>query len=407
MSLWINPVLHRLASVMPSEFKPNELNQLLIPHRHSLLLSQQRATLIISRARLIAFFLLVLMPVWGIIDLLVFASPLWLGLATFRLVACAAFACLLLFCRPNGNLFDAYRAMAILFIIPTLFYVASHTLLSSYQLTGFAAVVATSYKLLPFVLIAGLAVFPLALAESLALVGFFLLAYVLAGYLSWTTLDWPTFAGVSWLLLLVAGIAALTSLSQLALMITLVRKTIRDPLTGIFSRGSGQEILQLQWDTSRRRDTGLAVAFVDLDHFKSINRAFGYEAGDQVLRDYTRYMSANLRSTDTLLRWSGQEFVVIMPDTDMDQARMALARILRNGLGLRPDGQPITASIGLAERCFDFAESAQHLLELADKRMHQAKAGGRNRLCFASAGTAVATTVQHEDIASNPPSVSG
>jgi diguanylate cyclase (GGDEF)-like protein len=377
---------------MPSGLEPNELKQLLIGHRHSVLLSQQRATLIISRARLIAFLLAVLMPVWGVIDVLVFASPLWLGLATFRLVACAAFACLLVFCRPKGNLFDAYRAMAILLVIPTLFYVASHTLLSSYQLTGFSAVVATSYRLLPFVLIAGLAVFPLALAESLALAGVVLLAHVLAGYLSWATLDWPAFAGVFWLLLLVAGIAALTSLSQLALMIALVRKTIRDPLTGIFSRGSGQEILQLQWDTAKRHDTGLSIAFVDLDHFKSINLAFGYEAGDQVLRDYSRHLSANLRSTDTLLRWSGQEFVVIMPDTDMDQARMALARILRNGLGLRPDGQPITASIGLAERCFDFAGGSRELLEMADKRMRRAKAEGSNRLCF---GTEASVQAAH------------
>jgi len=73
--------------------------------------------------------------------------------------------------------------------------------------------------------------------------------------------------------------------------------------------------------------------------------------------------------------------VVIMPDTDMEQARLALGRMVQKGFGARPDGLLLTASIGLAERCADQAESGQQLLELADKRMYLAKAGGRNRLC--------------------------
>jgi diguanylate cyclase (GGDEF)-like protein len=287
-----------------------------------------------------------------------------------------------LYYRSSGNLFDAYRALALLFAIPTVFYVASHTLLGEYQLTQFSAAVATGYAFLPFVLMAGLAIFPLTLMENAVLACSLLLAQALAGYLAWATLSWPTFAGGFWLLVLIAGVAALAGLSQLAFMIALVRQAMRDPLTGVFSRGGGREILQLQWDTARRHDTGLAVAFIDLDYFKSINDSFGHDAGDLVLRECTQHMLASLRSTDTLLRWGGEEFVVIMPDTDLGQARLALTRMVRNGLGLRPDGQSLTASIGLAERCADFAESARELLEIADKRMYLAKTKGRNRLCF-------------------------
>lgn len=191
----IDLLLSRLATLLPSELKPNELKQLLIPHRHSMLLTQRRATLIVNRVRLFAFLFAVLTPVWGIIDLMVFSYPLWLGLAAFRLLACGAFACLLLFYRPSGNLFDAYRAIAILFAIPTVFYIASHTLLGGYQLTQFSAVVATGYAFLPFVLMAGLAIFPLTLVENLVLAFILLLAQALAGYLSWSTLNWPSFAG--------------------------------------------------------------------------------------------------------------------------------------------------------------------------------------------------------------------
>ncbi|WP_407295917.1 GGDEF domain-containing protein [Stutzerimonas zhaodongensis] len=386
MSSLIDLLLSRLATLLPIELKSSEFIKLVIPHRHSMLISQRRATLIVNRVRLFAFLFAVLTPLWGIIDLLVFTYPLWLGLATFRLLACAAFASLLLFYRPSGNLFDAYRAVALLFAIPTAFYVASHTLLGGYQLTQMSAVVATGYAFLPFVLMAGLAIFPLTLLENLTMASVLLLAHGLAGYLSWTTLNWPSYAGGFWLLILIAGVTTLASLSQLAFMIALVRQAIRDPLTGVFCRGSGQEILKLQWDTARRHDTGLAVAFIDLDHFKQINDAYGHEAGDRVLCECTKHMLASLRSTDTLMRWGGEEFVVIMPDTDQQQARLALSRMVRDGLGTRPDGNPVTASIGLAERCIDFAESANELLDLADKRMYLAKSSGRNRLCFETYG---------------------
>jgi hypothetical protein len=145
MPSFVDLLLSRLASLLPSELKSDEFMKLVIPHRHSMLLSQRRATLIVNRVRMFAFLFAVLTPVWGIIDVMVFSYPLWLGLATFRLLACAAFVCLLLFYRPSGNLFDAYRAVVLLFAIPTLFYIASHTLLGGYQLTQLSAVVATGY----------------------------------------------------------------------------------------------------------------------------------------------------------------------------------------------------------------------------------------------------------------------
>lgn len=277
-------LLNRLTTLLPSELKPNELRHLLTPGRHPLLLCQRRATLIVNRVRLFAFLFAVLTPLWSLIDLMVFEPRLWLALAGLRMMACLAFTGLLLFYRPSGNLLDAYRAIAILFAIPTIFYIASHTLLGSYQLAQFSAVVGAGYAFLPFVLMAGLTIFPLTLVENLVLASLLLLAQAFAGYLSWATLNWPSFAGAFWLLILIAGVTSLASMSQLAFMFALVRQAIRDPLTGVFSRGSGEEILRLQWDSAQRKDGALALAFIDLDHFKSINDNHGHEAGDQVLR---------------------------------------------------------------------------------------------------------------------------
>lgn len=381
MSRFLSFISQRLATFLPNELNTGELWQLLSPRQHSALLSQRRATMIVNRVRLFAMLFAVLTPVWGVIDIMVFDSPLWIKLAFLRLATSTAFTALLVFYRPTGSLFDAYRAMAVLFIIPTVFYFASHSLLNGYELNNVSAAIATGYAFLPFVLMAGLAIFPLSIAENALLASILLIAQGLAGYLNWSTLNWPSFAGGFWLLILIAGVTALTSSSQLAFMITLVRQAIHDPLTGIFSRGSGKEILTMQWSNAQQNNQPLSLAFIDLDHFKSINDSFGHEAGDAILRDFATQLGNNLRSFDSLLRWGGEEFLLIMPNTHKEKAQHALQRMQTMGFGMRPDGKPLTASIGLAEHISDQSQTHQQLLELADKRMYQAKQAGRNQIC--------------------------
>lgn len=383
MSKLLSFIGRRLVTFLPNELSTGELTQLLSPRQHSMLLSQRRATMIVNRVRLFAMLFAVLTPIWGIVDIMVFSSPLWIKLAILRLITSAAFAALLVCYRPTGSMFDAYRAMAILFIIPTLFYIASHSLLAGYQLSSLSSAVATGYAFLPFVLMAGLAIFPLSLLENLLLASVLLVAQGLAGYLNWSTLNWPSFAGGFWLLILIAGVTALASTSQLAFMITLVRQALHDPLTGTFSRGSGKEILNIQWATALRNQHPLSLAFIDLDHFKKINDNFGHEAGDQALQGFARRLHKKLRGSDCLMRWGGEEFVLIMPNTSLDKAQTAIQRMLENDFGIRPDGSPLTASIGLAERQQDQLHNPQELLALADKRMYLAKQAGRNQVCAA------------------------
>jgi diguanylate cyclase (GGDEF)-like protein len=371
---------YRLTGLMQGELTQSELSWLALPQVHQPLLARRRAVLIVHRVRMFALLFAVLTPLWSIIDLVVFPFPLWLSLALMRFAACGAFTALLLYYKPNGNLLNAYRAMAILFAIPTLFYVASHTLLGNYQLSGFSAAIGAGYAFLPFVLLAGLSIFPLTLVENLLIASPILMAQALSGYLRWSTMEWPSYVGAFWLMFLITGVSALAGMSQLAFMIALVRQAIRDPLTGVFSRRSGEEVIELQFTIATRNSTSLAVAFVDLDHFKTVNDRFGHEAGDKVLTGMTAIVGANLRRGDTLARWGGEEFVLIMPDTDIEQAEKALERLRGIGLGLRPDGTPVTASIGIAERVADQMDDWHALIELADQRMYHAKQGGRDRV---------------------------
>ena len=373
-------VSQRLTGLMPGELNQAELSWLVMPRPHLSLLARRRATLIVNRVRLFAFLFAVLTPLWSLVDLVVFPFPLWAQLALMRCVACAAFASLLLYYRPSGDLFNAYRAMALLFAIPTAFYLSSHLLLANFALSGISAAIGAGYAFLPFVLLVGLAIFPLTLLESLVIASPILIAQGVAGYLSWPTMDWPSFAGAFWLEVLITGVAALAGVCQLAFMIALVRQAIRDPLTGAFSRSSGEEVIDLQFTIAGRSGAPLAVAFLDLDHFKRVNDEFGHEAGDKVLINMIANVSQHLRHGDMLVRWGGEEFLLIMPDTSLVHAEAALARLRDVGFGLRPDRMPVTASIGIAERCFDHAADWKTLVETADQRMYRAKEGGRDRV---------------------------
>ena len=122
----------------------------------------------------------------------------------------------------------------------------------------------------------------------------------------------------------------------------------------------------------------MAVLFIDLDKFKSINDQYGHDAGDAVLQQAARSIRQTLGRHDSLVRWGGEEFVVLLPRTDAAGAQAAVERIAKAGLGLRPDGIPVTASIGVAERINDRASDSMALIALADKRMYAAKTAGRN-----------------------------
>lgn len=372
----------RLAGLMPNELGTQDLALLLSPRAHIALLRRRRAQMIVNRVRLMAFLFAILTPLWSIIDFLFFPLPLWSTLALMRLVAGGAFALLAFYWRPDRHMADAYRALAMLFAIPGLFYLGTQEAMIYYQLRGLSEAIKAGYAFLPFVLLAGISIFPLTLSESLLVALPLLVAQAFSGLFIGPMLEWPSFAGAFWLQVLITGVAVLAGVSQLAFMIALFRQAIRDPLTGIFSRRSGEELLERQFQIARRHQAPLSLAFLDIDHFKEINDRYGHDAGDRVLIAAAAAMIKRLRLADILVRWGGEEFLLIMPDTDPAEARQALTRLQETGFGERPDGSPLTASIGCAEVGQDRCADWRTLVEAADRRMYLAKQGGRDQVVF-------------------------
>ncbi|KMN82294.1 GGDEF domain-containing protein [Chromobacterium alkanivorans] len=373
-------IWQKLLGMAPGEIQSGDTLWLLSPRQHMPLLAQRRALMLVNRCRLFAILFSALTPAWAVIDLLTLPYPLSLQLAGLRLLVSAAFVALAVWQPMDGRLSSAYRGIALLFAIPTLFYIASHLLLRRYHLEGLSAAIGAGYAFLPFVLLAGLAIFPLTLLESLAFASPALFGFLLTGLLELNGDNLPGFGGEFWLLSLLTGVSAIAGISQLAFIIVLVHQAIRDPLTGVFSRRSGEEMLGLLQLQAQRSRQPLSLAFIDLDHFKTINDHYGHLAGDQVLRHFAELMEGRLRRSDVLVRWGGEEFVLLMPGAQLPQAAQVIARLRAQGLGERPEGKVLTASIGVAELFQDGCADWRALVDLADTRMYRAKQAGRNRV---------------------------
>lgn len=379
-------IWHHAWATILVEMSDQEIVWLMRSRDHISLLEKRRTTMIVSRVRLVAGLFALLTPLWIVVDVAAFPREVWMPLVVARVVATLAFWLVLFAASKMNNMKDAYWALGLLMAIPTLFFMFSYQHMAQFELHGIQAAFSTGYAFLPFVMLAGLSIFPLTLVEAIAFVSPLLLMQLLGSAMRMPVLDWPTVAASFWLMLLISGVSTLAGLSQLAFIIVLVREAIRDGMTGCFSRQSGEELMELQFILSSRSNNPLTVVFLDLDHFKQVNDRFGHDAGDRAIINATEALKAQLRMGDMLTRWGGEEFLLIMPHTTAAMAGKALARVRETGFGTRPDGTPMTASIGIAERIGDGANDWRQLVEIADKRMYEAKQAGRNRIVGGTPG---------------------
>jgi len=158
----------------------------------------------------------------------------------------------------------------------------------------------------------------------------------------------------------------------------------RDPLTGLHNRAALEESLPREVELAHRHKLALSMVIIDLDLFKRINDDYGHAAGDSVLRTTARRMKNALRTSDRLFRFGGDEFVLLLPATDLAGAAIVAER-LRQALETEQcvcEGVaiPVTASIGLAQ--LGAGDDRHTLFEQADKAVYRAKALGRNQVMF-------------------------
>jgi len=167
---------------------------------------------------------------------------------------------------------------------------------------------------------------------------------------------------------------------------------LTDPLTGVHNRRYFDQRLQEEVSRAQRQSFPLSCLFLDVDHFKRVNDQYGHQTGDCVLREAAWRIKGQLRSIDVLGRYGGEEFAILLVQTDMDSARLIAERIRCSIAGQQFKGEgeemlPVTISIGVAtlsdgNRSQNAEALAQALVARSDQALYRAKQGGRN--CVAS-----------------------
>ena len=187
--------------------------------------------------------------------------------------------------------------------------------------------------------------------------------------------------GLIWLIILIAVVAVLSGTTQLHYLSEIVTKSAHDPLTNAYNRATGEEFMEKYFSLSQRNQTPFSLVFLDIDDFKSINDSYGHEAGDATLEQVSAAIGSQLRKEDSLIRWGGEEFIIALPMSGRGDTAETIQRLGRIGLGLRPDGTALTASVGASCSRGDQVSELQPLIQLADERMYKAKQNGKNRYC--------------------------
>ncbi|PKN77547.1 MAG: PAS domain S-box protein [Candidatus Cloacimonetes bacterium HGW-Cloacimonetes-1] len=157
-----------------------------------------------------------------------------------------------------------------------------------------------------------------------------------------------------------------------------------DELTGLYNRRVLKEKLEDEFLRANRIDQSCALAIADIDNFKFVNDTYGHDCGDMVLRELSQVFSDEIRSTDVVGRWGGEEFLFILPDTGLKGAKIVLERVLNSVRELRVDydGTEIKVTISVGVNFYQRGVSKEAVLVDADKALYYGKTNGKDQVVF-------------------------
>jgi two-component system, cell cycle response regulator len=161
---------------------------------------------------------------------------------------------------------------------------------------------------------------------------------------------------------------------------------MRDGLTGLLNRRAAEEYAESEFNLALRKERVLSIIMLDIDYFKSVNDRFGHKFGDLTLQQVAKILKEDLRNYDRVGRWGGEEFILILPDTQLKDAVTVAERVrvrtaemnmsLENG-----ESFSVHISLGVASTNGKFSSLAK-LIDAADQALYQAKQKGRDRVCI-------------------------
>jgi diguanylate cyclase (GGDEF)-like protein len=178
-----------------------------------------------------------------------------------------------------------------------------------------------------------------------------------------------------------------TKVEQRTLQLKLANKELKalasnDPLTNTYNRHGLQQHIHSAFERYRRTQELFCVALIDYDHFKEINDNYGHDVGDIVLITGADLIKSGIREQDKLARWGGEEFLVLLPNTDLDGA-FSIANKLKKVISAKPIGQPVGVNVSVTGgvAIVNQNDTFETLFKRADDALYKGKQNGRNCIC--------------------------
>ncbi len=168
---------------------------------------------------------------------------------------------------------------------------------------------------------------------------------------------------------------------------SLARMATTDSLTGLFNRRHMIELAEKILARHHRRPSNLTLMLMDIDHFKQVNDLYGHDAGDRVLEAVSQLFKCSMREQDFIGRWGGEEFLVILPDTDFSHATDSAERTRKavQALEIYSNGQKVSVTLSIGITQYRAEEALSDAIARADYALYEGKSAGRNRVEVAEA----------------------
>ncbi|MEK7435292.1 MAG: GGDEF domain-containing protein [Pseudomonadota bacterium] len=348
---------------------------LLSARRHAPYLTRHRLAAIDARTRVVAIAFALATLLWIALDVATLRADLWRFLLAARIFAILVLLRLAIVPERETGRLRALTMLGIVLAMPLMIYGISQYLFAGLSHHGAAAINVNLYRALPLLALAGLSIFPLVAGEGIffALVIAAVVGGIQSGLVGVNTIE---LLSLLWVFGLVMSVYLIGCAIQLNHMMALAHRASHDALTGALIRQSGVEVLDLHFRLACAQDAPLSVLLLGAGDFKPADGKSGNAARDQALKAIVAKLHALLRQADVVIRWDGEQFVVILANTPLRGARLVVERVMRELLGVRTGAAPFTPFMGLAERQTDGAEDWWQLIALSGNRMQLAKKSG-------------------------------
>lgn len=357
------------------------VNPLLSRRFHALGLNENRARYINSRVRLLSLLFAMLTPLWIPVDYFILQPEQFYQMTAVRLVFSLVLLLISGVSDSNVSFFQAQVRLVMLMVLPAVFHLVTQIILGDTvhnELLVF-------YSFLPFLIIVMHCIFPLTLLEGAGLAMLTITLLSLDELYRGVLFSYGGLAEL-WLMCLIMGVAIWAQLSQLHMTIKLFNEATTDPLTGVFNRRTLMEHLDHIKRQALRHGRPISLLMMDLDHFKQVNDNYGHHVGDQVLKDFAGILQQQVRSTDYVARFGGEEFVAILPEARPEEALLLAERILsgcREAVVELDDDRLVRYSVSIGVGLLDVDQLAEVSLSHTDAALYQAKQQGRDRAVMA------------------------